>query len=332
MAEIMRVAVIGGWGHQALQVTYGKTGRCVAIAGDGVDEEAKKYCARPWGTDVPYFDDWQKMLDEIKPEVLSLGTQPSRSAPYIVAALKRGIHVVSDKPLANSDAELKELRALTRKNPKLHLLTEFPGRMGPAFLAMREAIRSGKIGDVILVTGQKSYRFGASRPDFYRTRDGFPGIIMYVSSHIIDVAYWVTGLKYTAALCGVQGNIARKDYGQFEDHAAILLQMEKGVHVAMHMDYLRPDAAPTHGDDRLRIAGSKGVIEVRDEKCVLITREQPPTELAVGCYDEGAGLEMVETIRGRGRGIFSTAESLYMAEVLLKARECADSGKPAKIA
>jgi len=303
----------------------------VAIAADGLDDKARDYVSAPWAAGAPYFEDWQKMLDEVKPEVLSLGTWPAKNGPYIVAALKRGIHVVSDKPIANSAAELSDLRAVTRQNPGLHLLTEFTMRLGPAFMAAREAVRSGKIGDVVLVTGQKSYRFGASRPDFYKTRQGFPGTIMFVGCHIMDLAYWITGLKYTGALCGVQGNIAKKEYGQFEDHAIILLQMEKGVDVVMHMDYLRPAAAPTHGDDRLRIAGSKGVIEVRDGKCVLITQEQPPTELAVGGHDEHAGLELVETLRGRGRGAFSTAESLVMAEVLLKARECADSGKAVKI-
>ena len=46
-------------------------------------------------------------------------------------------------------------------------------------------------------------------------------------------------------------------------------------------DYLRPDQAPTHGDDRLRVIGSKGVLETRDlnSRVELITHEQGPRDL-----------------------------------------------------
>ena len=326
-----RVAVIGGRGHQSLTPGIGRGAKLVAIAADGCDDEAKKYQAAPWAAGAPYFEDWRQMLRKVKPEVISLGAQPARNGPIIIEALKRGIHVVSDKPIANTPAELRRLRALTAANPKLHLLTEFTMRSGPAFLAARDAVRAGKIGDVVLVTGQKSYRFGASRPDFYKSREGYPGTIAFVGCHIIDLAYWITGIKYVAALGGAQGNIAKKDYGEFEDHAIVLLKMANGADAVMHMDYLRPAAAPTHGDDRVRIAGSKGVIEVRDEKCVLITQEQAPIEIGVGGHDREAYAELLATLRGAGRGIYSTADSLYMAEVLLKARKSVDDNKAQKI-
>lgn len=326
-----RVAVIGGRGHQSLTPGIGRGAKLVAIAADGCDDEAHKYQASPWAAGAPYFTDWKEMLRKVKPDVISLGAQPARNGPIIIEALKRGIHVVSDKPIANSPAELRRIRALLAANPKLNLLTEFTMRSGPAFLAARDAVRAGKIGEVVLVTGQKSYRFGASRPDFYKSREGYPGTIAFVGCHIIDLAYWITGLKYTAALGGLQGNIAKKDYGEFEDHAIVLLKMANGADVVMHMDYLRPAAAPTHGDDRIRIAGSKGVVEVRDEKCVIITQDQSPLEIGVGGHDREACMELLATLRGGGRGIYTTAESLYMAEVLLKARKSVDDNKPQKI-
>ncbi len=330
--HVFTVAVIGGRGHQSLTPGIGRGAKLVGIASDGIDDEAKKYAAAAWAAGAPYFDSWQEMLRKTKPEVISLGAQPSCNGPIIIAALKRGIHVVSDKPIANTPAELRRIRALLAANPKLHLLTEFTMRSAPAYMAARNAVRSGKVGEVVLVTGQKSYRFGASRPEFYKSRAGYPGTIAFVGCHIMDLGYWITGLKYVAATAGAQGNIARKDYGEFEDHAVVLLKMKNGADAVMHMDYLRPAAAPTHGDDRIRVAGSKGVVEVRDEKCILITQDQTPVELASGGHDREACLELLATLRGGGRGIYSTAESLYMAEVILKARKCVDEGRPQKIA
>jgi len=47
-----------------------------------------------------------------------------------------------------------------------------------------------------------------------------------------------------------------------EDHAGLLLRLANGGTATCHLDFLRPEAAPTHGDDGLRIAGSEGVLEV----------------------------------------------------------------------
>ena len=330
----LRLAVVGAHGHFSIRPGVGAetNSRFVAVAADGTDEEARKLLQIECVKGARYFEDFARMMDEAKPDVVCVETQPARSGPVIIAALERGIHVVSDKPIANSDVELARMRTLAAANRNLRLLTEFTIRIQPPWMAMRNAVRSGKIGEPALIQGQKSYRFGDSRPDYYKTRAGFPGTIMYSGSHIIDLAWWVTGLKFAVVQGGLSGNIAKRDYGEFDDHAAVLFRLSNGGAAVMHMDYLRPKAAPTHGDDRMRIAGSKGVVEVRDERCVLMTEDEPPHEIGGGPHDSKvAALEMVETIRGRGRGVFSTADSLYIAEVLLRAREAADTGRTVQI-
>jgi len=302
------------------------------VAADGNDESAKTLLENAVGKGAAYFENYRKMLDEVKPDVVSVGAQPARNAPVILAALERGIHVVSDKPIVNSARELARVRAVLEANSGVHLLTEFTMRIGPPWMAMRNAVRSGGIGEVVLIYAQKSYRFGSSRPEWYKTRKGFPGTLIFAGSHMIDMAWWVTGLKYARVQGGLSGNIAKREYGEFDDHAAALFEMENGAAAAMTMDYLRPAAAPTHGDDRMRIAGSKGVIEVRDDRCVLMTQDEPPHEIATAAHDGTlAARELIETLRGRGQGIFSTADSLYIADVLLKARQAADTGRTIKL-
>jgi predicted dehydrogenase len=48
----------------------------------------------------------------------------------------------------------------------------------------------------------------------------------------------------------------------------------------MRLDYLRPPSAPTHGDDRLRLAGTKGVIEYQASTgLTLVTTGEPPKRI-----------------------------------------------------
>jgi predicted dehydrogenase len=323
----LRIGVIGGWGHHSLfPAAKPELGaRIVAMASDGNDDAVRKYVERGLIPDSPYFESYEKMFDEAKPDAISLGARPSMNGPVIIAALERGIHVVADKPVANTDEELRRIRELLAAGPSRLLLTEFMMRLEPAFFAMRDVVRNGGIGEVILIQAQKSYHFG-TRPEWYGDRKYFPGTLAYIGSHLIDLAWWITGVNY-ASVSGTAGNLSKPEYGRFEDHAAALFKLANRGTAVMHMDYLRPRGAGSHGDDRMRIAGSTGVVEVRENRCTLMAGEQPPKVVAEGPYDRPAGaLELLKTLRGEGRGIYSTADSLYIAELLLRAREAADSG------
>lgn len=330
----LRVAVVGARGHFSIRPGIGPetNSRFVGIAADGYDDEARKLLEQDATKGLPYFDDYRQMIDATHPNVVSVGAQPAHCGQVILAALERGISVVSDKPVADTNEELARMRTLLGADANRRLVTEFTMRLEPAYMAMHDAVRAGKIGEPILVQAQKSYRFGDARPDFYKTRKGYPGTIIFAGSHIIDLCYWVTGLKYDLVQGGLSGNLSKKEYGEFDDHGAVLMRLSNGGTAVMHMDYLRPKAAPTHGDDRMRIAGSRGVIEVRDGRCVLITPEEAPHDIGGGPVDHKLiALEIIETLRGRGKGVFGNAESLYIGDVLLRAREAADTARAVKI-
>ena len=329
MGDEIRVAMIGGNGHHYITGAFGAIPdvRLVAMAADGHDDRILRYREEPYcDSSVSYFENYEDMLDAVKPDLVSVGCQPCFNAAATGAALERGIHVVSDKPIANSDDELARLKSLSAANPDCLLVTEFDMRAREVFAAARQTVQDGAVGQVVLVQAQKSYRFGNSRPDFYKSREGFPGTVVFIGSHVIDMAYWATGLRYTSVQ-GAQGNISKREYAGCEDHAALLFTLENGAKAVMHADYLRPAAAPTHGDDRIRIAGSKGIVEVRDERCVVMTQDRPPEEICTTPRDHGAmAREVIAMVRGQGSGIFSNADSLYIAAILLKAREAVDTG------
>ena len=46
-----------------------------------------------------------------------------------------------------------------------------------------------------------------------------------------------------------------------ETATASVLQLDNGGLATLRVDYFRPETAPTHGDDRLRLAGTKGIVE-----------------------------------------------------------------------
>jgi predicted dehydrogenase len=203
------------------------------------------------------------------------------------------------------------------------LLTEFPFRSQKEFRAARAAIQQGRIGEVILSTAQKSYRFGTSRPAWYANRDDYGGTMLWVASHGIDAIHFATGQNFKRVI-GIQGNLARPEYSSLEDHCIAMFEMANGGSAVVHADYLRPDGATSHGDDRLRVAGSKGVVEVRDGRCRLITNSESETDITDSIEVRPVHQELLAALRGESNECYSTQASLEMAEVLLRARDAAD--------
>lgn len=330
----MRIAFIGGSGHHHLARILRDEGvpgpHEVAVAGDGVDELA----ARNFHAGLArgqWFDDALAMLHRFKPEAVSVGAVYARNGDWIAQAWERDLPVISDKPVAASLDQLRRLERLARANPRRVLVTEFEYRSNPAFRAARQAVADGRLGTLVLATAQKSYRFSAdgnqgpgARPAWYADRSLYGGTILWVASHAIDAVRFTTGLP-VRAVAGAHGNLGKPAFGSMEDHTVSLLRLEGGVHAVVHADYCRPAKAATHGDDRLRIAGSAGLLEIRDGRCKLTTHEAPEADITDEAGTPSSHRDMLAALLGQDNSLYGTAASLEMARVLLAARDAADA-------
>ena len=122
-----------------------------------------------------------------------------------------------------------------------------------------------------MLNGQKSYKAGKRGPLFHK-RETYGGTIPWVGIHALDWVLWFSG-KRVKTVSAVQSSMANNHNGTMEATAICLFQLEDEVVAHINIDYLRPQTAETHGDDRIRIAGTKGVIEVRGGKVYLINGE-----------------------------------------------------------
>lgn len=327
----MRLAFIGGWGHHYLRgaITDPACGidSPVAVASDGRDPAAARAFANSLIANqkatVTWFDDPLAMLDQFRPEALSVGTVYALNGDFAAEALQQNIPVVSDKPVAASWEQFQRLERLTAGAPHRVLATEFDFRCRPDFVAAKSAVEAGLIGRPILSVAQKSYRFG-TRPAWYGQRVTYGGTLMWIGSHAIDVIPYVTGRQYRR-VSGVQGNLSHPELPEFEDHVVATFAMDDGSSAVIHADFLRPAAAATHGDDRLRIVGSAGVIEVRDGRCRLTTSTEAERDITDqrGTPPRPLHAELLAALRGESQ-LFGARPSLEIAKILLHVRSAVD--------
>ena len=107
-----------------------------------------------------------------------------------------------------------------------------------------------------------------------------------------------------------------------------MLTMKNGGVAAVTLDYLRPEAAATHGDERLRIAGSRGAIEMAlvERRVTLTTADRPPRPLATSTQVDRF-TQFVRSLSGGGPPPLTLHEACRVTEIALKAQQAAERGR-----
>jgi predicted dehydrogenase len=92
----------------------------------------------------------ESLLDQVRLDVLHVLTPPALHVAYAELALQRGIHVIVEKPIAYSAADVARLYDLAERN-KVLLCPNFIQLFTPVTLKARALVEAGEIGDVVHV-------------------------------------------------------------------------------------------------------------------------------------------------------------------------------------
>lgn len=328
----MKVVQIGAAGHYAYALaTMKKYGMdfaavCYPDAEDGAERAARVFARM--GFEPRVYDDAVTMLEIEKPDIAIINTVMYENGRYAEIALKMGISVFCEKPVATTESRLESLIATyyeaKAKKPNLCFCGMFGIDYLPHFETAYRFVKAGGIGEVMLANGQKSYRMGR-REKFYSDREKYGGTIPWVAIHAIEWITRIGGLRpVMATACG--NTACNAGNGTMEASTLSLFACEGGKMASVSADVMRPAKAPTHDDDRLRLVGSKGVLEVRFGKVFVIDeegeRELPLVETETELFEE-----FVLEIEGKGKCRVSAEDAFFATRVALAARESQDTGK-----
>ena len=324
----MKLCMVGVRGHNSYVLSglpltdVSVAGLCTAAAGD--DARGLLTRCRDLGHEPRVWDQPAEMLDAVEPDLVSIAGPFHRHAEICVEAFRRGVHVFCEKPVALTLEQLDEVAA-AREAAGVHFAAMMGLRYDPAFHTAWRAVGDGLVGEVRLLNTQKSYRLGRRAP-FYQDRATYGGTIPWVGSHAVDWIRWYTG-KAFRSVYATHSAAHNRDHGELEVSAACHFTLEEEVFASVSIDYLRPAAAPSHGDDRVRIAGSEGVLDVLGGEVVLTRAGGDGEERLPADCDRQIFPDFVAAAAGRSQALLGPEDAIEMTRACLLARESADSGR-----
>jgi predicted dehydrogenase len=205
------------------------------------------------------YDDYRRMLDEVKPDLVSIGPRwLDQHRDMTIAAAERGVRgIYLEKPLCRTLAEADEMiAACDRKGVKVAVAHQT--RYSPLLRVVRDLVESGKIGRVIEIRarGKEDGRGGGED-------------LWVLGTHVLDLVnslagppkwcfatVFENGRPITAADVK-PGNEGIGPLAGDEVHA--MYRLESGV--TTYFDSVR-HAGGSPSRFGLRIFGSQGVIEM----------------------------------------------------------------------
>ena len=139
------------------------------------------------------YTDFDDLVENCEIDALVIATYDDSHAKLAAAALKRGIHVFVEKPLAATQEDLLEIAALLNSDPALRLSSNTLLRLSPRFAWLKSRIATGSLGRIY--HAELSYLYGRLEKvaDGWRGKSPAYSVTLGGTIHMIDLLLWLTG-------------------------------------------------------------------------------------------------------------------------------------------
>jgi predicted dehydrogenase len=241
----MRVAVIGvgSMGFNHLRV-YSELEDVEVVAAAEVNEERRAFISDHFS--VKTYADYEELIEIEKPEAVSITVPTSDHETTASFAMRNGVHVLVEKPIAATVEEGKRLIQLAKKE-KVKLMIGHIIRFNPAMQELKRRLDEEELGKVFQIFCRRAGPFPA------RIRD--VGVVIDLAPHDVDTMRFITGLNPNRVFAETEQRI----HTAHEDLLFGLLRFPHGVTGALELNWL----TPTKVRETL-VLGEKGLFRVDD--------------------------------------------------------------------
>jgi len=240
----MKVSIIG----------CGLIGRKRALALSKEDEiiaccDTNRQSAQRFGNEFScsVYIDYKILLNEIKSDAVIVAVVNKFAKDIILLSLKKGIHVLAEKPLGRNATEAKQIiDTLTgfrtkeylsslKNTSNIILKTGFNHRFHPTLWKAKEMADEGKIGKIFSIRARYGHGGRPGMESEWRASKNLcgGGELLDQGIHVIDLIRWFGG-----EVTEVYGKAETKFWNiEVEDNAYIILKTENDITAAFNVSW-----------------------------------------------------------------------------------------------
>lgn len=270
------------------------------------------------------FDSLEKMLDQGKPEAVSVMTSIKDHLPAVEACAPRGVHVMVEKPLAFSSSDAERIAALAKQHGIL-VLTNYETSWYASLREAKQMIESGAMSPIrkmIFRHGHKGPKEIGCGPEFLAwltdPEQNGGGAIVDFGCYGAVLSTWLMNGERPTRVVASAATLKPDIYPKVDDDATIVLTYPHATAI------IEASWAWTHDNKEADIYTEKGSIHAGKWNDLSVRAEnQPPKAVKPGPGDfENEWVYLRKVLRGECPvdPLSSLEMNLVAVEILDEAR------------
>ena len=236
-----------------------------------VNPDRLRWAREKLSPDIALFEDAMAMLDIGLIDACVISVPHYDHPRYAIECMKRGIHVLCEKPAGVYTEQVREMNEEAKKHPDVVFAMMFNQRTNCVYRKMRELIQSGKYGRVRranwIITNWYRSQYYYDSGDWRATWSGEGGgVLLNQCPHQLDLWQWILGMPKK-----VQSFM---HYGlwhdiEVEDDVTTYMEYEDG-----HTGVFITSTGDPHGSNRFEVQMDGAQLIVENDKLYLAELEQ----------------------------------------------------------
>ncbi len=225
----LRAGVVGlGMGEYHID-SYNDNEAVEMAAIADVNQDRLKEMSAKKGVKEIYIDAME-MFEKAKLDIVSIAVPNKFHAPLTIAALKKGIHVLCEKPMAMNLEEAQQMKT-TAEETGCNLMINFSCRFNPLCQALKKEADKGTFGNIYF--GRTAWHRRRGMPGFggwFGDKDlAGGGPLIDLGVHRIDLALWLMGHPNPVSVSGSTYNVIAKKIAEEQQKKFTVEDLAVGV-------------------------------------------------------------------------------------------------------
>ena len=258
-----------------------KSGKCpeieLAAIADINSERLDWAKEQNYAENIAYFNNAEEMLDSGIINACLIAVPHYDHTKYAIECMKRGIHVMVEKPAGVYTKQVREMNAEAEKHPEVVFGMMFNQRTNCVYRKLRELVQSGNYGEIRrtnwIITDWYRPQCYYDSGDWRATWSGEGGgVLLNQCPHQLDLWQWICGMPVK-----VQSHL---HFGKWHD-----IEVEDDV--TTYVEYANgatgvfiTTTGDAHGTNRFEIQMDKAKFVVENNKLIMTEYEMTEQEFS----------------------------------------------------